>query len=88
MIKYINITYQEYDNLSEEESKKPYCIEYVDGDKDWVVNDKLHREDGPAEIFEENCYWSLNGKYYSFEEFIKITPISDEEKILLKLKYS
>jgi hypothetical protein len=27
---------------------KPECITYSNGDKEWFLNGKLHREDGPA----------------------------------------
>jgi hypothetical protein len=43
-------------------------IEYTikvntDGTKYWYLNDKLHREDGPAIEWDNgNKYWYLNGK--------------------------
>ena len=43
-------------------------IEYTvkvwsNGDKAWYLNDKLHREDGPAiEYANGNKFWYLNGK--------------------------
>jgi len=90
MIEYINISGREYFNLSYKERKaKTYCIEYHNRSIYWKVNDKLHREDGPAlRSFDGICYWWLNDKLYTFEEWLEKTPISDEEKILLKLKYS
>jgi len=90
MIKYINISGEEYRNLFEEERKeKPYCVEYRDGNKFWLVNNKFHQEDGPAIIYPDGSIcWYLNGLSYSFEEWLKLTPISDEEKIFLRLKYS
>jgi hypothetical protein len=36
---------------------------YPNGDKFWYLNDKLHREDGPAvEWANGDKYWYLNGK--------------------------
>ena len=36
---------------------------YPNGDKSWWLNDKLHREDGPAiEVCYGNKCWYLNGK--------------------------
>jgi len=89
MIEYINISFEEYSNLSDEKIKKnSYCIEYRDGTKDWIVNDKYHREDGPAiEWIDGSKYWYINDIVYSFEEWLKITPLSNEEKIFLRLKY-
>jgi len=45
-------------------------IEYVvkvleNGNKEWYLDDKLHREDGPAiEIVNGDKYWFLNGKFH------------------------
>ena len=42
---------------------------YADGSKQWWLNDKLHREDGPAvEHADGDKFWSLNGKYMTEEE--------------------
>ncbi len=42
---------------------------YYDGDKSWYLNDKLHREDGPAmEHADGSEYWYLNGKEVTEEE--------------------
>ncbi len=36
---------------------------YTDGYKEWFLNGKLHREDGPAvEWADGDKYWYLNGK--------------------------
>jgi len=88
-IEYTNIFYEEYRKLSDEEKKaKPYCIEYDSGGKDWVVNGKSHREDGPAVIFDNGAkFWYLNHVNYSFEKWCNELNKSDEEKIFLKLKY-
>ena len=42
---------------------KPECKTYPNGDKYWFLNDKLHREDGPAvEYANRTKQWWLNGK--------------------------
>jgi len=44
-----------------------YSVEYIsdDGDKEWYLNDKLHREDGPAiECASGTKSWYLNGKLH------------------------
>jgi len=95
MIKYTNISYENYYNLSVEERKKSYRIDY-NGSIYWKVNRKLHREDGPAiECSDGTNYWYLNGiRYsfkdneYSFEEWCKKLNKTDEEKVFLRLKYS
>jgi len=89
MIKYTNISGKEYRKLSLQERKeKPYCIEYNAFVRDWKVNGKFHREDGPAIYYNNgNKYWYLNGKEYSFEEWCKKLNILDEEKVFLRLKY-
>ena len=41
------------------------------GNKWWLENGKLHREDGPAvEFFSGEKAWWINGKEYTREEFI------------------
>jgi len=100
MIKYTNISFIEYYDLSVEERKeKPYCIKYSNGNKYWLVKDKLHKEDGPAAILltailpKGNHWYSYNewylyGKRYLFEEWCNKLNKTDEEKVFLKLKYS
>jgi len=43
--------------------KKGELITYSDGTKEWCLNGKLHREDGPAVEFSNGTkYWYLNGQ--------------------------
>ena len=47
---------------------------YADGDKFWYLNDKLHREDGPAaEYVDGDKEWWLNGEEVTEEEHKKRT---------------
>jgi hypothetical protein len=40
-----------------------YIVRYVGGDKFWYLNDKLHREDGPAAIRVDGTKaWCINGE--------------------------
>ena len=42
---------------------KPECKTYANGDKEWRLNGKLHREDGPTiEYASGRKVWYLNGK--------------------------
>ena len=42
---------------------KPECKIYPDGTKEWRLNGKIHREDGPAiEHANGSKHWYLNGK--------------------------
>ena len=42
---------------------------YAGGDKEWYLNGKLHREDGPAVEYSYGTkYWYLNGKEVTKEE--------------------
>ena len=45
--------------------QKPTCQTYPNGTKKWWLNDKLHREDGPA-VEHTNGYkvWYLNSKIH------------------------
>ena len=50
--------YKELRNMT-----KPICKTNSYGTKKWHLNDKLHREDGPAvEYADGNKFWYLNGK--------------------------
>jgi hypothetical protein len=46
-------------------NNKPTCKTYSNGDKEWWLNDKRHREDGPAvERANGTKQWWLNGKVH------------------------
>jgi hypothetical protein len=50
--------------------------------------DACHREDGPAIIYSNgSAAWYLDGNVYPFKEWLILTPISDEQKLLLRLQY-
>ena len=50
-------------------SKQPTMYEYPNGDKEWYLNGKPHREDGPAvEYANGDKYWYLKGRYLTEEE--------------------
>ena len=64
------------------------AVEYVDGTKLWYINGESHRVDGPAiEYADGPKEWYINGDEYSFEDWLDQLQISDEEKILLCLKW-
>jgi hypothetical protein len=65
------------------------AIEFSDGDKWWVLNGEHHRTDGPAiEYMSGNVEFRLRGEYYTFDEWlIANTEISEEEKVMMKLRY-
>jgi hypothetical protein len=47
-----------------------------------------HREDGPACISPSGIVeWFINGHLYSFAEWLIKSPVSDEVKMLLRLRY-
>ena len=49
---------------------------------------QLHREDGPAIKYDDgNVEWCLNNTIYSFNEWLKLSTISDEDKMILRLRY-
>jgi hypothetical protein len=71
-------------------SYKEYTVKvYDDGTKEWYLNGKLHREDGPAgEYADGSKWWYLNGVYHTEAEFLKKTSpakeytVADLEKLL------
>jgi hypothetical protein len=62
---------------------------HYDGDIFWYDNlGDMHREDGPAVICNTYVRWYLHGvSYDSFNEWLKLTPISDKDKMMLRLQY-
>ncbi len=64
---------------------------YIDplGNKRWLVNGRLHREDGPAVIYESgNKEWCLHGTYLTFNEWLDMTTgLTQGEKVMYKLQY-
>jgi hypothetical protein len=55
----------------------------------YYINGGRHRTDGPARIwmFDNNYEWWLEGREYSFDEWLDQTTLDDERKLLLKLQY-
>lgn len=48
----------------------------------------IHRKDGPAVIYPNgNQFWFLNNEIYYFDNFCKKLNLSEEDIIILKLKY-
>ena len=57
--------------------------------KQWVCNGVVSRHTGPALIyFDGNYRFVINGVKYTFDEFIKLSNATDEQKIEMLLKYS
>ena len=47
-----------------------------------------HREDGPAQLWRDGGIdWYLNGDYYLFNEWCIVSNKTDEEKMMLRLRY-
>ena len=45
------------------------AVEYPNGDKEWWVNGKRHREDGPAVCWKTLQQYYIHNKHLTFEEF-------------------
>ena len=55
----------------------------------WYLNGERHRTDGPAvEYANGDKYWFLNGTNYVFEDWLELAPLSSQEKLKLRLKYT
>ena len=63
------------------------AVEYANGAKAWYINGKCHRLDGPAVEYGKRKCWYVHAERYSFEDWLDQLQISDEEKILLCLKW-
>jgi hypothetical protein len=47
-----------------------------------------HRTDGPAVTYPDGMIrWYINDHRYDFIDWLKLTPITDEHKLLLRLQY-
>jgi hypothetical protein len=75
--------------LKPSEVQQPEIATYTNGDKEWYLDEKIHRVDGPAiEWTNGNKEWFLNGKDYTFDKWLNANNfISEEEKVMLKLQY-
>jgi hypothetical protein len=65
------------------------AAEWADGDNYWWLNDRIHRVDGPA-IEEANGHkeWWWNGTKFNFAEWLnENTELTEEEKVMFKLRY-
>jgi hypothetical protein len=62
---------------------------HVDNEIYWYNEEGLvHRVDGPAILYPDgDISWYLYDYKYDFDEWLKLTPISDEQKMLLRLQY-
>ena len=65
------------------------AAEWAGGTKQWYLNGKFHRIDGPAlECMDGSTQWWLHDAEMTFDEWLRCTPgLTDEEKVMMKLKY-
>jgi hypothetical protein len=65
------------------------AVKWVNGTKEWYVNDKLHRTDGAAiEWSDGGLWWFLNNQEYTLNEWLEVNPdLTDSEKVMMKLQY-
>ena len=64
------------------------AVEFADGDKAWWHHGNRHRTAGPAiESADGYKSWYLHGKKLSFDEWLNKVGMSDEAKVMMKLKY-
>jgi len=54
----------------------------------WFCNGVFSRHTGPAVIFSDDYGFAIDGHTYAFDEFIKLSNATDEQKIEMLLKYS
>jgi hypothetical protein len=64
------------------------AVEYAHGDKSWYQYGVRHRDDGPAvEYASGGKFWCQHGKWLPFAQWLEEVDISDENKVMMKLKY-
>jgi hypothetical protein len=60
----------------------------VEGSQFWFIHGERHRTDGPASMYTNgDNYWWLDGIPYPFDIWLALTPLDEEQKLLLKLQY-
>jgi hypothetical protein len=64
-----------------------------DGDVYWYNElGEIHREDGPAIVRpymkDGDRGWFFNDEEYSLEDWLKLSTIPDEDKMMLRLQYA
>jgi hypothetical protein len=71
------------------DSMNPQMIETDAGDKVWFTHDRIHRIDGPAiEYVDGRKSWYLDNNKLTLNEWLdKNQELTDEEKVMMKLKY-
>lgn len=81
--------YVEYRRNDAFHRKNGPARQWPSGAEAWHQYGTFHRENGPAITDKNgNCLWFLDGKVYTFDEWLKKNEIlSDEDKTLLKLKW-
>jgi hypothetical protein len=63
-------------------------IDYHDTQRWYNDIGELHRDDGPAVVYPDGgAYWYLYGGIHSLNTWLKLTSITDEQKLLLRLQY-
>ena len=68
--------------------RTPIMKEDANGTKRWYLGEQYHREDGPAIIWRGgHVRWYLYDRIMSFEEWLALVGMDDEEKVMLKLEY-
>lgn len=64
------------------------AVKFANGDTIWFLHGEMHREDGPAiEQTDGIVFWCLHDTEYFFDEWCKAVNISEQNKLLLMLKY-
>jgi hypothetical protein len=64
------------------------AVEWGNGGKSWWQRGKCHRVDGPAvELPDGSTLWYLNDRRMSFDEWLNEVIMSNEDKVMMKLKY-
>ena len=59
-----------------------------DGTQEWMMQGKVHREDGPAVIQADgSTNWCIDDVEYSFTEWCDLLNISEADKVFYKINY-
>lgn len=64
------------------------AADHAGGTRIWYQDGEKHRLNGPAaEYADGDCEWWYNNRLYPFDEWAYLVRLSDEQHMLLQLKY-
>jgi hypothetical protein len=85
---FASIAAMEILRFNDEMHKQKASGNYLIGDITiFYMDGQIHRTDGPAISNHSRVWWYLHDVGFTFTEWLELTPINKDHKLLLKLQY-